>query len=130
MSASEAAAVAPSPTASSAASSTPVPGAGPGTAAPDPEAHIAVLLEKLAKYVEGEAEISIEDYRLLQAMNLTAAERYSGMAEDSAGLVAFAQKLQSKCETVMPQLAQVCAIAPLTLCRLSCAHFSGVVCAD
>ena len=66
-----------------------------------------MLLEKLAAYVEGEAEISIEDYRLLQAMNLAATERYSGMAEESAGLVGFAQKLQSKCEAMMPQLAQI-----------------------
>ena len=83
------------------------PGAASSSGAPDPEAHVAVLLEKLAAYVEGEAEISIEDYRLLQAMNLAATERYSGMAEESAGLVGFAQKLQSKCEAMMPQLAQI-----------------------
>ena len=71
------------------------------------EAHIAALLEKMAAYVEGEAEISIEDYRLLRAMNLAAAERYSSMAESSAGLVAFAQRLQSKCDAMAPQLTQV-----------------------
>ena len=77
------------------------------------EAHFAVLLEKMAAYVEGEAEISIEDYRLLRAMNLAAAERYSGMAESSADLVAFAERLQTKCETMLPQLAQVRETKPL-----------------
>ena len=71
------------------------------------EAHFGVLLEKMAAYVEGEAEISLEDYRLLRAMNLAAAERYFGMAESSADLVAFAERLQSKCETMLPQLSQV-----------------------
>ena len=61
----------------------------------------------MAAYVEGEAEISIEDYRLLRDMNLAAAERYSEMAESSAGLVSFAQRLQTKCEAMMPALAQV-----------------------
>ena len=65
------------------------------------------MLTKMSKYVEGEAEISVEDYRLLQAMNLAAAERYSNMAEYSAGLVTFAERLQGKCEEMMPQLAQV-----------------------
>ena len=61
----------------------------------------------MAAYVEGEAEISVEDYRLLETMNLAAAERYSGMAESSAGLVAFAERLQSKCDAMLPQLAAV-----------------------
>ena len=65
------------------------------------------MLAKLSAYVEGEAEISIEDYRLLQAMNLAAAERYSGMAEYSTGLVATAERLQTKCEAMLPQLGQI-----------------------
>ena len=78
------------------------------------EAHVAALLEKLATYVEGEATVSAMDFELLRAMNQTAAERYNGMAEDSAGLVAFAERLQAKCEALSPQLAQVCGsrIAP------------------
>ena len=64
----------------------------------------------MAAYVEGEAEISIEDYRLLRDMNLAAAERYSEIAESSAGLVSFAQRLQTKCEAMMPALAQVWSI--------------------
>jgi ubiquinone biosynthesis protein UbiJ len=75
--------------------------------APPTEAQLAALLEKMAAYVEGEAEVSMEDYRLLQAMNLAAAERYGEMAESATGLVAFAARLQSKCETMLPQLAQI-----------------------
>ena len=71
------------------------------------------MLAKMAAYVEGEAEISVEDYRLLQSMNLAAAERYGNMAEYSAGLVTFAERLQSKCDDMMPQLAQACAIQSL-----------------
>ena len=67
------------------------------------------MLAKMAAYVEGEAEISVEDYRLLQSMNLAAAERYGNMAEYSAGLVAFAERLQSKCEDMVPQLSQASA---------------------
>ena len=82
--------------------------AGPSAPSPGPaEAHLAALLGKMAAYVEGEAEISVEDYRLLETMNLAAAERYSGMAESSAGLVAFAERLQSKCDAMLPQLAQI-----------------------
>ena len=68
---------------------------------------IADMLTKMAAYVKGEAEISVEDYRLLQAMNLAAAERYSTMAEYSSGLVKSAENLQGKCEDLLPQLAQV-----------------------
>ena len=80
----------------------------------EPEA-IAAMLAKLASYVQGEAEISVEDYRLLQAMNLAAAERYSHMADYSTGLVEMAARLQNRCEAMMPQLAQV-----LFLQSLSC----------
>ena len=65
------------------------------------------MLAKIAAYVRGEAEMSIEDYRLLQSMNLAAAERYSGMAEYSSGLVVFAERLQTKFDAMLPQLAQV-----------------------
>ena len=78
-----------------------------GSSAPAAEAHIATLLEKLAAYVKGEAEISVEDYRLLQAMNIASAERYSSMAESSAGLVAYAERLQAKCDAMLPQLSQI-----------------------
>ena len=66
------------------------------------------MLAKIAAYVEGEAEMSLEDYRLLEVMNCAAAERYSGMADYSSGLVAFAERLQTKCDDMLPQLAQVC----------------------
>ena len=98
-----------SPLHSSAMAEAATSSAGAAAAAPpdDAGAHLAALLEKMAAYVEGEAEVSLEDYRLLRAMNMAAAERYSDMAESSAGLVAFAERLQTKCETIMPQLAQV-----------------------
>lgn len=98
-----------------------------------PPSAVADMLAKVAAYVEGEAELSIEDYRLLETMNLTAAERYSGMAEYSAGLIAFAERLQSKCEEVMPQLAQVqcnpprpCGSSPGSLDLVHCACPAGV----
>ena len=65
------------------------------------------MLAKVAAYVEGEAQMSVEDYRLLQAMNVRAAERYNGMADYASGLVAFAQRLQTKCDDILPQLDQV-----------------------
>lgn len=73
----------------------------------EPEAALAAMLAKMAAYVEGEAEVSIEDYRLLKAMNDAAADKYSHMAEYSEGLVELAAKLQKKCELMMPQLAQI-----------------------
>ena len=88
------------------------------------------MLAKVSAYVEGEAEISIEDYRLLKAMNLAAAERYSNMADYSSGLVALAERLQTKCEAMLPQLAQVRVLQPksdvtpfpLTDLTQPCAH--------
>jgi hypothetical protein len=65
------------------------------------------MLSKVARYVAGEAELSLEDYRLLQSMNIAAADRYGAMADYSAGLVAFAERLQAKYEDMLPQLAQV-----------------------
>ena len=44
-------------------------------------APIEEMLNKLAAYVAGEAEMSIEDYRLLESMNLAAAARVREMAE-------------------------------------------------
>jgi hypothetical protein len=70
-------------------------------------APIEEMLNKLAAYVAGEAEMSIEDYRLLESMNLAAAARYREMAEYSSGLVAFAERLQSKTNDIQPQLAQI-----------------------
>ena len=65
--------------------------ADPGSSPPLNRLPPAVdMLAKIGAYVEGEAEMSLEDYRLLEAMNLAAAERYNGMADYSAGLVAFA----------------------------------------
>ena len=88
-----------SPETPAAAASSESSAAAPGSAVQD-------MLTKIAAFVEGEAEMSLEDYRLLEAMNLTAAEQYSSMAEYSAGLVAFAERLQSKCDELLPQLAQ------------------------
>ena len=65
------------------------------------------MLTKMSKYVEGEAELSTEDYRLLQAMNITAADKYSEMAGYAAGLVAFAEQLDGKYRELAPQLAQI-----------------------
>ena len=65
------------------------------------------MLAKMSKYVEGEAELSTEDYRLLQAMNITAADKYSEMAGYAAGLVAFAEQLDGKYRELAPQLAQI-----------------------
>ena len=79
----------------------------PQAASPAPPPPIDDMLAKVAAFVEGEADMSIEDYRLLEAMNLAAADRYKGMAEYSAGLVAFADRLQSKCDELIPQLAQI-----------------------
>ena len=100
-----------------------------------PPPPMADMLAKLASYVEGEAEMSIEDYRLLHGMNMAAAERYSGMAEYSVGLVSFAERLQSKSDELLPQLAQVwaqvglptlpaeltqCPVLPPRPCRSMC----------
>ena len=85
--------------------------AATATAPPsEPEAALAVMLEKMSAYAEGEAEVSIEDYRLLKAMNDAAAERYRDMSEYSAGLVTLAEKLHTKCDAMMPQLAQIDAL--------------------
>ena len=82
-------------------------------AAPNAAVHAATadLLGKLARYAEGEAELSAEDYRLLQAMNLGCAGRYGEMAASAEGLVAFADRLQGQCAELMPQLGRIDAIA-------------------
>ena len=79
----------------------------PPIAAQEP---VAAMLDKVAAYVKSEAEMSLEDYRLLESMNLAAAAQYSGMAEYSAGLVTYAERLQHKCDDLMPQLAQIDAL--------------------
>ena len=89
---------------------TPEASSGPHHTPPPAEfatAPIEEMLNKLATYVAGEAEMSIEDYRLLESMNLAAAARYREMAEYSSGLVAFAERLQSKTNDIQPQLAQI-----------------------
>lgn len=65
------------------------------------------MLAKMSKYVEGEAELSTEDYRLLQSMNITAADKYNEMAGYASGLVAFAEQLDGKYKELAPQLAQI-----------------------
>jgi hypothetical protein len=70
------------------------------------------MLAKIGRYVAGEVDLSLEDYRLLQAMNLAAADRYGAMADYSSGLVAFAERLQSKYDDMLPQLAKVGMVLP------------------
>ena len=105
-----ASAAAPSaaPPAPPAAESSSSPAAAPNAAV---HAATADLLGKLARYAEGEAELSAEDYRLLQAMNLGCAGRYGEMAASAEGLVAFADRLQGQCAELMPQLGRIDAIA-------------------
>ena len=82
----------------------------PDTAAPagsPAEAAAAEMMAKLAAYIESEVNVSTEDYNLLAAMNRAAAARYSGMAEHSTSMVAFAERLQSKCKDMLPQLEQI-----------------------
>lgn len=71
------------------------------------EAAAQTMLSKISRYVAAEADLSLEDYRLLQAMNLAAADRYGSMADYSSGLVAFAERLRAKYDEMLPQLAQV-----------------------
>ena len=106
-------ALAASAPAEPAAPPAPAPAAASSSAAPNAAVHAATadLLGKLARYAEGEAELSAEDYRLLQAMNLGCAGRYGEMAASAEGLVAFADRLQGQCAELMPQLGRIDAIA-------------------
>eukprot|EP00966_Prymnesium_polylepis_P129386 2992550-Prymnesium_polylepis.1 len=71
------------------------------------EAAASEMLQKIAHYIAGETDLSLEDYRLLQSMNLAAADRYGEMADYSSGLVAFAERLQAKCDAMLPHLSRV-----------------------
>ena len=68
---------------------------------------VATMLNDLSQYLQSEAELSVEDYRLLQSMNLAAAEKYGDMAEEAAGLVSFAQHLQARSASLLPQIQQI-----------------------
>ena len=104
-----AAPTAAAPTAAAASSSEDGAAATAPSGQQQQELHAATseMLAKMSKYVEGEAELSTEDYRLLQAMNITAADKYSEMAGYAAGLVAFAEQLDGKYRELAPQLAQI-----------------------
>mmetsp|Transcript_836 Transcript_836/g.1377 ORF Transcript_836/g.1377 Transcript_836/m.1377 type:complete len:120 (+) Transcript_836:14-373(+) len=65
------------------------------------------MLSKVSQYLAGEVDLSVEDYRLLRSMNMAAADKYSEMADYAAGLVAFAEQLQSKSADILPQLEQI-----------------------
>jgi hypothetical protein len=87
------------------------------------------MLRKISRYIEGEVDLSLEDYRLMearlrcarpacvcihserrvpsQALNLAAAGKYSDMSEYSAGLVALAERLQAKSTDLLPQLEEI-----------------------
>lgn len=92
-----------SPAAASAASSA-------AAAPPSPLPAVDDLLRTMAAYAEAEADASLDDYRALTELNRAAAARYGGMAEYSAGLVAFADRLQAKCAEMAPQFAQIDAL--------------------
>ena len=65
------------------------------------------MLAKITTYAQSEAEMSLEDYRLLEAMNLAAAAQYSGMADYASGMMSFAEHLQCKSNEILPQMAQI-----------------------
>ena len=73
----------------------------------------------MSAYLAGEAQVSVENYRLLESMNMAAAKQYKGMSEYTADLAGFADQLHVKCDELLPKLAQVvytryCMLYPCT----------------
>merc|ERR1712070_922677 len=80
---------------------------------PAPQANEAVneavheMFRNIAEYLDGEMEVSSMDYRLLERMNLRAAEKYRDMADHADSLTIAREKMIQKYEEFVPYMEQI-----------------------
>lgn len=65
------------------------------------------IFESIAQAIKGEFKIPQMEYNLLGKMNKTAAEKYSHMADFTAGLAVFVESLRDKEESLGPLASQI-----------------------
>ena len=68
------------------------------------------LFQKTANYVKAELEVTLDDYRLLEAMNKSAAEKYRSMSGLSENVAQSVSELSSSYEQLTPYLEKIDAL--------------------
>ena len=67
--------------------------------------------KKISNYLLGELNLSTQDYKLLEEMNMVTAQKYSGMADNGAQLVQFMKDLRDKCKYILNYTLNILLIA-------------------
>lgn len=65
------------------------------------------MFSKIALYINGEVDASVEDYKLLEKMNRVAIEKYDGMYEMAKATGDNLHRLNQKFEDLQPYLDQI-----------------------
>ncbi|TMS38788.1 hypothetical protein L596_005432 [Steinernema carpocapsae] len=67
----------------------------------------ATMHEKVSAYIQGQIEGTIDDYKLLEDMNKTSAQRYADMKQVTKRVSDKIQELNKKYEGIQPYLDQI-----------------------
>eukprot|EP00656_Telonema_subtile_P058608 TRINITY_DN997_c0_g1_i1.p3 TRINITY_DN997_c0_g1~~TRINITY_DN997_c0_g1_i1.p3 ORF type:complete len:116 (-),score=38.75 TRINITY_DN997_c0_g1_i1:231-578(-) len=65
------------------------------------------MFGNVSEYVQGELEVSSQDYQLLERMNLSAAEKYKDLADHGENLVVAREVMLNKYDEFLPYIFQI-----------------------
>eukprot|EP00823_Brevimastigomonas_motovehiculus_P003825 TRINITY_DN2397_c0_g1_i1.p1 TRINITY_DN2397_c0_g1~~TRINITY_DN2397_c0_g1_i1.p1 ORF type:complete len:234 (+),score=75.61 TRINITY_DN2397_c0_g1_i1:79-702(+) len=71
------------------------------------EQQVRDMFAKLTQYMKGEIDVSMEDYRLLEQLNLIAGNKYKDMADKAEEFVVVVDSIAAKYNALKPFLSQI-----------------------
>merc|ERR1711907_876058 len=71
------------------------------------EGAVHQMFANVSEYIQGELEVSSQDYQLLERMNLASADKYKDLADHAENLVAARHTMLSKYDEFLPYIYQI-----------------------
>eukprot|EP00658_Telonema_sp_P-2_P003645 TRINITY_DN1135_c0_g1_i4.p1 TRINITY_DN1135_c0_g1~~TRINITY_DN1135_c0_g1_i4.p1 ORF type:complete len:112 (-),score=43.50 TRINITY_DN1135_c0_g1_i4:113-448(-) len=65
------------------------------------------MFANVSEYIQGELEVSSQDYRLLERMNLVSAEKYRDLADHAENLAVARETMLNKYDEFLPYIYQI-----------------------
>eukprot|EP00657_Telonema_sp_P-1_P002648 TRINITY_DN16113_c0_g1_i1.p1 TRINITY_DN16113_c0_g1~~TRINITY_DN16113_c0_g1_i1.p1 ORF type:complete len:144 (-),score=56.90 TRINITY_DN16113_c0_g1_i1:5-436(-) len=65
------------------------------------------MFGNVSEYIQGELEVSSQDYQLLERMNLASADKYRDLADHAENLLAARETMLQKYDEFMPYIFQI-----------------------
>jgi len=66
-----------------------------------------IMFTAMAEYVKGELNVTVEDFKLMEAMNKVTQDKYTEMTAVTKALQTFMQELQKKYQEFQPYLEKI-----------------------